>query len=609
MTAFLVLWILSGAPASEDARVLSERCAVTVEKDGRSVTECTVEEVVHTQMAMDAFVDPRFRWRADFQKFTVLEAYSIAPRTGRRMNVPAHAINVVAPFHEEDVPESTPWRETVLSFVGVEPGSRVVRRTRLEDVSARPAPFEAAFPLQRVRPVDFLELKFSGIAHVQLVDPPSGCRVDGAPPSVTVTCRNVPGTGFAGVGSGRKVEILPELYGRLPRVVVSVWKDWDSVREALRQRRLAFEPERTEWPEFLKSEMQAQLTPAGRLNALFRIWDGALRALPLQRVPVGAGTFWKYRAGTQEERALALAAALARFVPEAQDVRVVWAAAHEAAAVRIPNLLEFSVPVVTFRLQGRELAYSPSRGEVGPPGAVIGGVWWMSGDAGPQPMEAQAPLRALSARLRVEKDRISAEGQVLWETFAGVPECARMVPVLLGSVKDCVVEESAPGWRRIRFSTSSPWNPPALELPGAAPSDGGAGVPFDAGVSLVLPAVQTRVALEVAFSPDVRPRVLKNGATRLDMRASQAGFALAETEECRQEMSWNPRSLRIDGRCDLMRRYHHGFRVAPARTVVLPAGAPLPADASVARMLGAREGVYRIVRAPEVWFSLQGMEN
>lgn len=598
---FLTAW---SAPAAEDARVLSERCSVTVQPDGRAVTECRVEEEVRTQLAMDVFLDPRFRWRPDKQKFTVLEAYSIAPRTKRRMDTPPHAINVVTPFSEETVPGSTFWRETVVSFVGVEPGSKLVRKTRLEDTVPPETPYEAVFPLQRVRPVDFLELRFSGVASVQLVDPPAGCKLEGRPPAFTITCRSVPGAGFAGIGTGRKTEITPDVMGRLPRAVVSAWKDGAALREVLQRRRRAYTPE-CRFPAFLEQEMQTQLTPAGRLEVLRRTWNEALRTLPVPRAPVDADTFWRYRAGTQEERALAFAAALGRFVPEAQNVRVIHASLHEAAAAGIPNLQEFPRMAVTFVLQGRALAWAPDSGEVGPPESVAGGAWWLEAESKEvRLIEAAGPLRALTARMRISPNRIAVEGQVLWETFGDAPDCARMVPPIWGKVEICTVEESAPGWRRVRFTAF----PEQAVFPGILPKEKNLS-DWEAGASVVLAPVRTRMDLDVSLEAGVQARVLKIGTLQLNLRSQPSGSAGAGTAQCHQEITWNTRGFRIRGNCETNQRHHYGARVKPAEGIGFAGNTPLTIPPSRAVFLAGRRDWLRLVSPPELWFSLRETER
>lgn len=603
LVSFLVL--IWGMTPAQDARVLLERCQIHIHANGQSVTECTVEEEVYTQLAMDVFLDPRFRWRSDTQKFTVLEAYSLHPRTKKRLDTPSYAMNVVSPFHQETVPLATVWRETVVSFVGVEPGSKLVRKTRLEDVIVPKTPYEASFPLQRVRPVDFLELRFSGVANVQLVDPPTGCQLNGRPPTFTITCRQVPGVGFAGVGVGRKVEISPEVYTRLPRVVVSTWKDKNELRDELRRRRQAYPSKQMRIPASLEQEIQRQLTPAGRLETLRHFWS-QLRGLLEKREPVDVETFWRYRAGTQEEKALAFAAALERWVPEAQDVRIIYVSAHEIAS-GIPNLLEFLHPVVLFRWQRRQLAFSPTTGEVGLPESVAGGAWWLDADRGDiRFVEAKAPLRALSARLRVFSDKVDVEGQVVWETFADAPNCERMVPTQWGKPTRCSIEESAPGWRRIRFTA---FLPELTFVPLHPVQKIFSEAPYDAGLSLVLPAVRTQLELEVSYAPGVQARILKIGTNKMDLRTQTAGSAEVGTDRCFQKVAWNPQTLRLVGHCNWNRRYHYGARIQPATSVGFIQNTPLMFSSPQPVFLVERKKLLRLLSLPELWFSLRETEK
>ena len=623
----VLVWSFASAPSSaapaegrlpgQDARVLSERCTVAVAADGRTVIECAVEEEVHSLLAMDVFLDPRFRWLAGAQKFTLLEAYTLAPGTTKKIVTPPHAINEVTPFGEELTPGASPWRETVVSHVGAVPGSRVVRRWRLEDLAVPALPMDARFPLQRVRPVDLLEYRFTGVSHVALVDPPQGCALTGAPPVVTVTCRAVPGAGFAGVGAGRRIELNDELVGRLPRVVVSGWKDAAALAAALRgQRYLPVAagkmptPEAPAWPEFMRKELELASTPAARVEALRALVMTAFRTLSVRRPPAPFTDVLRYRAVTPLERGLLFVAALRAFVPEVRAARCVRTSDHEVVAWRIPSLVEFPNALVRFTLDGRELGFSPASGLLGPwPGPVAG--TWVLDPASKDVPEAlpggRGPLRAVHAKAVVDASRITFTGQATWETFDEAPTCARMLPAALGRVERCEVLERMPGLVRVGFTS-------VADLEGeSAASQGGIvarfpgtldllgplfpTAPLHAGVSLVFPAARARLRLELEWKPALWELARVQAGTWVIPHREPMGYAAATiTPGCQQGLH-APRSggIVLTGECELTRRYHHGRMVKPAVALGflgqeafrdgLQAGIPLAARATTHAMI------------------------
>ncbi|PKN21628.1 MAG: hypothetical protein CVU65_16510 [Deltaproteobacteria bacterium HGW-Deltaproteobacteria-22] len=601
----------------QDARIISEKCMVTVAADGRAVTECTIEEEVHSMLAMDVFLDPRVRWLAGTQKFTVLAAYSVAPGTGRKVSTPAHAINEVTPFTEELTPLSTPWRETVISHVGVMPGSRLVRRTRLEDLVAPVVPYEARWPLQKVRPIDFLEYRFRGITHLALVDPPAGCMLTGAPPEVTVTCKNVPGVGFSGVGSGRRIEITDELYGRLPRVVVSAWKDAAALAAVLKARRYptvtAHSGTRADsslWPEFLNKEMALQPTPVARVETLRSTVMTAFRTLSLKRPPVPLLEVLKHRAVTVTERAMLFDAALRLFVPEARSVRTAFLSDHEVIANRIPSTVEYSNPVVLFSLAGRELIFSPSTGELGPWPSLAAGTWLLDPTLRESPTLVpgdSGPLRAVHAKAVVDGRKLKFAGQATWETFADAPPCAKMLPPSLGQLERCDVLERSPGLIRVGFSSSAELDGEAVAtLPGALDPLGSLFrvMPFEAGVTAVFPAARSQVELEFTFNAEAWSLVRVQSGSWVIPHKEPLGYGAGLiTPGCRQNFSVHRNGLiRFSSACDLKRRHHYGKLVKPAAGSGFTGGQAYRESLKAGSLLEGRGTVHKNIQSLVVWF-------
>jgi len=603
----------------QDARILSEKCLVTVASDGRTITECTVEEEVHSILAMDVFLDPRVRWRAGEQKFTVVSAYSIAPGTGKKVNTPPHAINEVTPFFEELTPSSTAWRETVISFVGVMPGSRLVRHTKLEDLVAPAWPMDGRWPLQKVRPIDFLEYRFSGISHVALVDPPAGCTLTGAPPTVTVTCKNLPGVGFSGIGSGRRIEFTDELYGRLPRVVVSTWKDAAAVAVALKNRRYrtldpkaATGPDNPVWPEFLRKELALQPTPSARVETLRIAVMTAFRTLTTRRSPVSLPDVFSYRAVTVLERALLLDAALRHHVPEASRVRVAYLSDHEVIADRIPNLVEFPNPVVLFSLHGREFVFSPATGELGPWPSLAAGTWILD----PQqkdppelvPGDRGLPMRALHAKAVVDAEKVTFTGQATWETFADVPPCARMLPPQLGRLERCEVLERSPGLIRVSFTSVADLDGEAVaSLPGLLDLLGSQlfrVMPFDAGVAAVFPAALARIELEFTWKPDLWSLVRVQSGRWIIPHKEPLGYSAGLfSPGCRQSFSVHRKGMILfSGECQFNRRYYHGAAVKPSFASGFVGSQPYRDGLKAGRSLKERMTAQSMMLPMDVWF-------
>ncbi len=631
LTVLVGSLVSAGAPAAPaegqlpklDARVLSERCTVAVVVDGRAVTECAVEEEVHSLLAMDVFLDPRFRWLAGAQKFTLLEAYTVAPGTGKKVVTPPHAINEVTPFGEELTPGASPWRETVVSHVGAVPGSRVVRRWRLEDVTAPALPLDVRFPLQRVRPVDLLEYRFTGVAHVALVDPPQGCALTGAPPAVTVTCRAVPGAGFTGVGAGRRIELTDELVGRLPRVVVSAWKDAAALAAVHRAWRYLPapagkmpSPEAPAWPEFVRRELELAPTPAARVEALRALVMTAFRTLAVRRPPASFADVLKHRAVTPLERALLFEAALLAFVPEVRAVRRVRASDHEVVAWRIPSLVEFPNALVRFTLDGRELVFSPASGQLGPWPGLAAGTWVIDPAAKDDPELVsgdRGPLRALHAKAQVDETRITFTGQATWETFDEAPTCARMLPAALGRVERCEVLERMPGLIRVGFTSVADLesDSAALQAGGIARFPGALDLlgplfpaaPLHAGVSLVFPAARARLRLELEWKPARWELSRVQAGTWVIPHREPMGYAAATiTPGCQQGLH-APRSggIVLSGECGLARRYHHGREVKPAAALGFVGKEAYRESLRAGTQLAARATTHAMIVPFEVW--------
>lgn len=630
LVAALAPLAASAAPAEgqlpkQDARVLSEKCTVSVAADGRATTECAVEEEVHSLLAMDVFLDPRYRWVAGAQKFTLLEAYSVAPGTGKKVATPPHAINEVTLFGEELTPGASPWRETVVSHVGVVPGSRVVRRWRLEDVTAPARPFDARFPLQRVRPVDLLEYRFTGISHVALVDPPAGCVLSGAPPSVTVTCRAVPGVGFAGVGAGRRIDLNEALVGRLPRVVVSAWPDGAALAAAQKALRYVpvesgkrVTPEAPAWPGLFRKELELAPTPAARLEVLRVLVMTAFRPLTTRRAPVPLPEVFRFRAVTPLERALLFEAALREFVPEVRALRCVRVSDHEVVAWRVPSLVEFPDVLVRFTLEGRELVFSPETGQLGPWPGLAGGAWvidpvekdvpWLvPGDRG--------PLRAVHAKAQVDASRITFTGQATWETFGDAPTCARMLPAALGRVERCEVLERAPGLVRVGFTS-------VAELDGDSDASQSKGIarlpgtldllgppllpvaPFHAGGALSFPVARARLRLELEWKPSLWEQVrVQAGSWVIPHRESMGYAAATITPGCRQGLH-APRSggVILTGECDFTQRHHYGALVKPAVAHGFVGKEAFRESLRAGPLLQGRRTAHAMIVPLEVWF-------
>ncbi len=607
-----------GQLPKQDARVLSEKCTVAVAADGRATTECAVEEEVHSLMAMDVFLDPRYRWVFGAQKFTLLEAYSVAPGTGKKVATPPHAINEVTPFGEELTPGASGWRETVVSHVGVVPGSRVVRRWRLEDVTAPARPFDARYPLQRVRPVDLLEYRFQGVAHVALVDPPSGCSLSGAPPSVTVTCRAVPGVGFAGVGAGRRIDLTDALVGRLPRVVVSAWPDAAALAAAEKALRYVPvepgkmpTPEAPAWPGLFRKELELAPTPAARLEVLRVLVMTAFRALATRRAPVPLPEVFRFRAVTPLERALLFEAALREFVPEVRGLRRVRVSDHEVVAWRIPSLVEFPDVLVRFTLEGRELVFSPENGHLGPWPGLAGGAWVIDpaekdlpglvpGDRG--------PLRAVHAKAQVDASRITFTGQATWETFGEAPVCARMLPAALGRVERCEVLERAPGLVRVGFTSVAELEGEAVaRLPGTLDLLGAQlfpVAPFHAGGALSFPVARARLRLELEWKPSLWEQVRVQAGSWVIPHREPMGYAAATiTPGCLQGLH-APRSggVVLTGECDFTRRHYYGAIVKPAVAHGFVGKEAFRESLGVGSLLQGRRTAHAMIVPLEVWF-------
>ncbi len=617
--AFAVAAPANAQLPKQDARILSEKCQVTIASDGRTTTECTVEEEVHSILAMDVFLDPRVRWQAGAQKFTVLSAYSIAPGTGKKVNTPPHAINEVTPFSEELTPSSTAWRETVISFVGVMPGSRLVRHTKLEDLVAPAWPMDGRWPLQKVRPIDLLEYRFSGISHVALVDPPAGCTLTGAPPTVTVTCRNVPGVGFSGIGSGRRIEFTEELHGRLPRVVVSTWKDAAAVAAGLKTRRYrtldpkaATGPDNPVWPEFLKKELAIQPTPAARVETLRVAVMTAFRTLTTRRIPVSLPDVFSYRAVTVLERALLMDAALRHHVPEATRPRVAYLSDHEVIADRIPNLVEFPNPVVLFSLHGREYVFSPATGELGPWPSLAAGTWILDPQQKDSPElvpgDRGLPMRALHAKAVVDSEKVTFTGQATWETFADAPPCARMLPPQLGRLDRCEVLERSPGLIRVSFTSVADLEGEAVaSLPGPLDVLGPQlfrVTPFEAGAGAVFPAALARLELEFTWKPDLWSLVRVQSGRWIIPHKEPTGYGAGMySPGCRQSFSVHGKGMIIfSGECQFNRRYYHGAVVKPSVASGFLGSAPYRDGLKAGRLLRERLTVHTMMLPMDVWF-------
>ncbi len=572
-------------PPAVDARIVSEKCTITVALDHRTVTECHQEEEVYTLLAMDQFADPRIRWRADTQQLTVLSAFSLAPRTQKRTDTPDHAINVVTPFFQELTPGATFWRETVISHVGVETGSRLVRSWKREDTKAT-GPLDATFPLLRVRPVDHLEYRFRGVPHLALVDPPASCKLEGRPPDMTVTCRNLPGTGTIGLSGGRRMRIDDELVARLPRVVVSTHRDTAALRAdllslrrpvpgGLSQRNTGEKPK---WPEFLFREMQTQVSDAGRFETLRHHVLKSFRLLQVPRPPVSLEDVLEQRAATAWEKALLLDAALRAFVPAARNVRTAHMSSHGVIAARIPGLAEFPHPVVILEIDGKELIVNPATGETGPWPAFAADTWILD------PVRQETPVhvpgtrgghvRTIHAVAKIGADgRISWSGQSHGETYSDLPDCARMVPSAMGKPDTCDIRERSPGVQRVAFTSETRSRedgllvmPDLFELLDPQFSS----VPQGAGVSMVLPVTRVQFTVELEWTPGSIDWIwMRSGSWVIPNRhASGFGAALHQHPYCEQRMhSRGQGRLVISGFCDNRHRYHYGNRVKPEASI------------------------------------------
>ncbi len=102
-----------------DVLVLSQSRAFTLLSDGRVVESVKRVEKVLTYQGMDEMGDPKIAFNKDNQDLAIARCRTYTP-DGRMVDAKANSFNEMTPFALEKAPAYTPWRQMVVTKVGLD---------------------------------------------------------------------------------------------------------------------------------------------------------------------------------------------------------------------------------------------------------------------------------------------------------------------------------------------------------------------------------------------------------------------------------------------------------------------------------------------------------
>ncbi len=379
--------------AAPDSEVISRQCTVT--GGPQWMVQCVEDEILRTPSSFDMYADRRYEWNSRESSFSVLEAWTRTP-DGRVVKTPQRAINVVTPRDLRREPMGTAWRVTVVSHVGLVPGSRgSVTHTRWRmKYRSTPSGGGVMIPLTDPRPVRHLRIRFSRV-KAWPVDLPAGCRLAGD----VLECRNLPPAGTRGMaGRHHGLEVPVTFTG--PRLYLVDERAFGRQRTILAR-----------VPDMKGLPVPGEgLSPEDTYIRVLSWLDGSFRHLPGPLWPRRSdATGLEYRAIDPLTQALAAKAVLdRRGIPS----RVVLYSRTPSLAVRA--ILAYPHVALISQLSGRQVVYDLESGTIAPYPGILAGLPVVSATTGPKKApNSQTYSRSVSISYTFGKDG-SVEASAEW---------------------------------------------------------------------------------------------------------------------------------------------------------------------------------------------------